>query len=70
MQISLSQFEEMVRNKNEITRIALDCTAFVLRRARSLPPDQQRHMLTLLTNLISVQQEEDDFTSHSLDKSS
>ncbi len=53
-------FQQVVANRNDITRIALDCAAFVFRRASELPPHEQRQMLTLLTDLILDKQVQSD----------
>jgi hypothetical protein len=46
------------RNTSEIVQAALKCSAFVMRRARELPPEQQEPMLSMVQELISIERDE------------
>jgi hypothetical protein len=51
--------KESERNTSEIVQAALKCSAFVIRRARELPPEQQTRMLRMVKDLISIEQDRD-----------
>jgi hypothetical protein len=55
--LQFSDFKQIIRDRNEITKVALECAVCVFRRARELAPDQQKPMLSLLRKLISMEEE-------------
>jgi hypothetical protein len=42
-------------NTSEIVQAALKCIAFVMRRARELPPEEQEPMLSMVQKFISIE---------------
>ena len=57
--MEFKELGQVVREKNEMTRSALECAAFVLSRARELPPNLQKSMLTFVRDLISIENQDD-----------
>jgi len=57
--LQFHELQQIIRDRNEITMVALECTAFVLDRVRDLHPELQNPMLTLLVKLISKKQDAD-----------
>ena len=51
-----SEFHRAVKETNETLTAALRCAAFVLRRARELSPDQRRSMVSIVRDLISMEE--------------
>jgi hypothetical protein len=56
MDLELSEFQRIVRERKEITASALECAGFVFECARELSPHQQRPMIELVKRLISVKE--------------
>jgi len=61
--MEFQELQQMIREKNELTKSALECAAFLLNRARELPPDQRKHMLKFVSNLISAEADKVDLTT-------
>lgn len=57
MDKEFSEFQDTVREANMTLYVALECAAYVLRRARELPLDQRVGMIERLKGLISVTQD-------------
>jgi hypothetical protein len=51
-----SEFHRKVEETNETLTAALQCAAFVLRRARELSPEQRRCMVSIVKDLISMEE--------------
>jgi hypothetical protein len=62
MHDQFSKFQKTPSDSNQILRVALKCNAFVLRRARELPPGQQKPMLAIVKELITMEEEQDKST--------
>ena len=54
------EFQQMIRDRNEITRAALECAVLVLSLARELPSEHQKPMIVLLKDLISLEEGQGD----------
>jgi len=59
MDLQFSELLEALRKRNEITKAALEYSAFLLRQVREMPPDHRKPMLALLRDLISMAEEQD-----------
>jgi len=57
--LQFPEFHRVIRERNEMTRVALECAAFVLSQALRLAPDQRKPMLALMRDLISMEDEQD-----------
>lgn len=57
MDKEFSDFQQTVREINKVSNVALECAAYVLRRAQELPLDQRKDMIERVKSLISVTQD-------------
>jgi hypothetical protein len=60
MDLQFSDLQQIIWDKNEITKVALECAVLVFRRARELPPEQQKPVLAIVKDLISVKEDQED----------
>jgi len=63
MILQFSEFQQMVREGNESTILALQCAVSVLRRARELAPELQKPVVAFVRNLIHSEQGEDNYSN-------
>jgi hypothetical protein len=56
----LAEFQQIIRDRNEITTAALECAVFVFSRVREVSPHQQKPLLEFVRNLISMRQNGED----------
>jgi hypothetical protein len=54
MDNKLSDFQQVVRENNKASTVALECAAYVLRRALELPLEQRKAMIERLIHMVSV----------------
>jgi hypothetical protein len=60
---SFHELKEIVRVRNEVTKVALECSAFLFQRAWELPQDQRRSMLELVKRLITLENDQSGLTT-------
>jgi hypothetical protein len=58
MENEISDFQEEVRETNKASTMALECAAYILRRACELPLNQRKGMIERLKQLISVDEDQ------------
>ena len=61
MEMQFSDFQQMMRERNESTILALQCAVSVLRRAREITPERRKSVVAFVGDLISTGQGPGDF---------
>ena len=59
--LELSEFQKIVRERNEMAILALKCAVTVLRHAREITPCHQKPVVAFVRELISLEQEQENY---------
>ena len=54
MELQFSEFQQIVRERNESTILALQCAVSVLRRVREITPERRESVVAFVGDLIAI----------------